>query len=44
MNIYVADLNYEKLNFELFFPTNNFTNDYNIHLEESLNSKTINLY
>ena len=45
MNIYVADLNYEKLNFELFFPTNNFTNDYNIHtagrITEFKNNKLI---
>ena len=31
MNVYVADLSYDKLIFKLFFPTDNFTKDYNIH-------------
>ena len=45
MNIYVADLNYEKLNFELFFLQIILQTIITyILLEESLNSKIINLY
>mgnify|MGYP006142272987 FL=1 len=30
INIYVADINYEKLNFDLFFQTNEYWKDYNV--------------